>query len=590
MRIIPRHVLAAATLLGLACLAFAAPERHYLGEPWERAIDRGVVEQRQAVRRGTAPKQLVQRALRATRRDPAVDKLYLLARAYGVQAQFHRAKAQGARSAGAKTRHEQAAASAHGEAMLAYRDVIRRAPRCYYAMHDMGVLVLQADPKAKHAAFEHFRNAYRTNPRYLPTVRQLITMYLEEKQFGVAVPLLQGLLNEEPGDDEARVRLVAAYTALKKYAQARAELTPMLRQRPGSPTLLALQADLDKRAGNRKRAIAGYMRIARINPNVPTGFIGVIQVVEDQRSANEDADLTSYRFAIKGLLRIERDAERREQLERTLMLVEHELANPGGATGDGPPTEAQLLHALKSPDAQRRWNGVVGLLTRKEKPSAAVVRALASRLSADVEPAPPVRAAVVHGLGLLTGSRLAPLLALSLGDANERVRIEAIDTLAGIGRRDPRVRNAIVAILGLHAEDESVELAAAARAGILRLTDTRLDGLTDESEDADWRAAFRTWWTGPVGVDAQIRALEGYHVLGDQAPHRTLLPYLRSPDFFVWKAAYEALGKAAETVRDPVWQRWYAARPQFAPERLQKANWGALKGEMEAWLARKPGR
>ena len=68
------------------------------------------------------------------------------------------------------------------------------------------------------------------------------------------------------------------------------------------------------------------------------------------------------------------------------------------------------------------------------------------------------------------------------------------------------------------------------------------------------------------------------------------MPYLGAEDFLVWKAAYEGLGAAARHVRDPALRRWYAERPQFPAERLQKANWPALKGEMEAWLAAKPAR
>ena len=133
-----------------------------------------------------------------------------------------------------------------------------------------------------------------------------------------------------------------------------------------------------------------------------------------------------------------------------------------------------------------------------------------------------------------------------------------------------------------------VELASAARAGFVSLTDTVLYDVTEESDDAAWRAAFQAWWTGPIGIDAQIRALEAYHQLGDQSPDTVIRPYLASPDFFVWKAAYEALGTSARHVRDPAMKAWYAQRPQFPAERLQKAHWPTLKGEMDAWIARRP--
>ena len=50
----------------------------------------------------------------------------------------------------------------------------------YFAEHDMGVLVLQDDPKATRKAFDHFLRAWRVNKRYTPTLRQLIQLYLNQ--------------------------------------------------------------------------------------------------------------------------------------------------------------------------------------------------------------------------------------------------------------------------------------------------------------------------------------------------------------------------------------------------------------------------
>ena len=168
--------------------------------------------------------------------------------------------------------------------------------------------------------------------------------------------------------------------------------------------------------------------------------------------------------------------------------------------------------------------------------------------------------------------------------------MEVTDTLAGIARRDPRVRGAIIAVLGTHLADPSVEAAAATRAAILSLADAVLPGLGDDAEDAAWRSAFQAWWEGPVGTDVQIRALEAFDKFGDQRPHEVLIPYLASADFFVWRAAYEGLGRAGVHVKDAALARWFASRPAFDAARLQKANWPSLQSEMGRWLAAQPSR
>ncbi len=590
MQMTSRAILTVGALLLCAAPLWAAPARHHIGEPWEATIDRGVVEQRAAVRRGTAPKQLVERALRAVAREDSVTKSYLLARAYGVQAQWHRARESQAKAPAVKQRHARDAQRAHGEALAAYRHVLGRAPRCYYAAHDMGVLTLQSDANATRAAFDHFSVAYRINDRFTPTLRQLIALYLAGKQVDIAVPLLEGLLALEPKDEEARARLVAVYTSLGKTEPAYAQLERLLAKRPSSIAFLALRADLDTRTARYDRAMNTYQRLARANPNVPTGFVGMISVIQKRAAKGEPRDVKNYLFALKGLYRLERDPKRREAILKDIRRAEHMLANPGRQTTKGPPSTPQLLHMLESPDEKVRVTAARYLLGREEPPTPDILRKLAPRLSPAVEPLAPMRLVVVSGLGRVSGSRLAPLLRTALADPSLPVRIATVDTLVSIARRDSRISGAVIAVLGLSVEARDVELAAASRTGILSLTDTFLSGVGDESDDAAWAAAFKAWWTGASGIDVQIRALNGFHEFKDHNPEQILLPYLTSPDFFVWRAAYRALERSAAAVRDPSRKRWLDARPLISAERLIRANWSALKTELAPWVAARPGR
>jgi HEAT repeat protein len=317
-------------------------------------------------------------------------------------------------------------------------------------------------------------------------------------------------------------------------------------------------------------------------------FLGILEVVQAQTDGKLRPDSRDVLFALRGLLRIERDEANRARLVEDIRRIEHELAAPAGEGNGSPATLEQLLHALKSPDAGQRAHALLRLMLRKEDPTPATVRAIAGHVAPSAEPEPAVRAGAVRALGRMSGSVLAPLLRASIEDPDERVQVEAVDTLTAVARRDAAIVGAVVAVLGRYAEGGATERATAARQAVLSLTGTTLDGVGDESDPAAWRAAFLAWWRGPRGIDERVRALAGYQRLGDATPYQILAHYVEAEDFFVFREAVRALRAAAAQPADERQRAWYGRMPDAAEAALTQERWQASRAAFRAWLADAP--
>jgi tetratricopeptide (TPR) repeat protein len=582
---------AAVLLLGLGLpSALGAPPRHYIGAPWEEGIERGVEGQRSALRRGTTPENILGRAQRAVRRDASVVKLYLLARAHGLRASVELGRAQEVKDPAVQRRQREKADADFSEALSIYAEVLRKAPNCYFALHDMGVLELQRNPKATRVAYDYFSRGYRINAKYTPTQRQIIQLFLAGKQYEEAISVILRVIDLDPADQDARLRLVSCYANIQKYDLAYEVLDPMVDQAPADLRLLAMRAHLDLKTKRFVRAALTYRRLARANPNVPAAFMGMIEALQDPGAQKEiPTAMEDYLSALKGLRRLERNPENLKRIDDDIAKMEHRLSSPDSTTAGGPPGTEELLHALNGPDAELRWRSVVYLTVRDEKANADVLRAIAAHIAPAAETDPRVRGAAVSGLARLAGTSLLPVVRLGLQDPSENVRAMTADQLVGIAARDQEAAGPVISILGLHVNDEAPEVATAARNGILVLSGVTLAGVGDESSDADWRRAFSQWWAGTEGADVLIRSLEKYPSSGDRNADDVLLPYLSSPDFYVFRGAYNGLRGSTELISGDARVRWFQSMPQFDAVRLKKANHGALQAEMAAWAARRPG-
>jgi tetratricopeptide (TPR) repeat protein len=580
-------LLGCALLAGPAGLAGADP---VLGEPWEEEIERGLTRQRQE-ERSLTPDALVGKYERAARRDATVPNLYLLGRAYGLRAQARAAQAAAGPSADLVQRDRASAAAA-------YEDALRHAPRCYYASHDLGVLALQRDPPDTTAAFAHFQRVYQAHPRFTPTLRQLVNLYTSRKQHDAAVSLLRTILEVEPEDDEARLRLAGLLADLGHHDKAYAEVDRVLaRNNRVQPLALLAQAQIDLATGRLDRASAVCRRLASASPTWPTppALLARIAQAKREKDPADRSALEDLHTALTGLHRVERDPERRERLATDLRSVEAAMAAPVSAGGQGPPTTAQALALLARPEEDARAQALLFLMVREEVPPAEeqreMLRAIAAHTAPQDEPSPKVRAVAVTALGRLFGTPWMWVVRKALRDPDGRVVAHVADTLAGIAKRDADALGAVVAALARHAGDASVEGASACRLAILDLCGTSLLGLPEDADDAEHRRAFREWWTSAAGEDRLVESLRAYPRARDPHAHEVLVPYLLEGDFFVGRAAFEALRATQAIVREPALAAWHARRPAL-PEgtALTKEAWESARASVLAWARAAPER
>ncbi len=594
--------LALPTVLVLLCMPPAHAKegnRPYLmGLPWESAVVRGIDRQDRDRRRlqGAGFDSMVRKYATAARRDPSLANLYLLGRGNALRYVWRRNRIKNEKNVLERTNHERRAPRDYSDAVAAYRDVMKKEPRCYFAYHDLGMLELARAKPNRRRAFDYLVQALHINDRYIDARRKLILMYLEGKQFPEAIPLLVRLIQQEPADRIARVQLINAYAKVGRYDVARSHLSPLLQTEPNNPVFRDLSAQLDSKVGRADQAIATYRGLAKENPTSPAPFLGILRIIESKRTAKQQFKLEDYHFALSGIMRIERDPARRAALQRDLEKLERAMAAPKTPRDPNkPPSESEIIAVLDRGTLEQRRQALLYVLTREENPSPAIMKAVMRRIAARTESDPASRVIAVRTLGRRGGSALIPLIRLALRDANEHVRSQAADTLTRIAERDGRVSRSVMIILGRHALAPEIEFPAAVRLHILRLAEAHLD-VDSKSSDREHREAFRTWWRTPRVEDLIIQGLDGYDRLGDRFAEQILGPFVRSPSFLVFKTAWRALeahrtvmmadggAKAGGATR----LAWFRAMPRYVESSCVPANHNTGRTALEAWLARAP--
>ena len=590
--------LAFAPLRPLPAHAKEGSRPYLMGLPWESAVVRGIDRQDRDRRRlqGTGFDSMVRQHATLARRDPSLANLYLLGRGNALRYVWRRDRIKSETNVLERTKHQRRAPRDYSDAVSAYRDVLKKEPRCYFAYHDLGMLELAREKPDRRRAFDYLVQALRINDRFVDARRKLILMYIEGKQYSEAIPLLVTLVRHEPNDRIARVQLINAYAKVGHFDVARSHLRPLLQADPKNPLFRDLSAQLDAKVGRTTQAIATYRTLATENPTTPTPFLGILRIIEAKRAANQKFSLEDYHFALSGIMRIERDPKRRAVLQKDLDTLEHAMAAP--KTPRDPnrlPSDAEIMAVFERGTLEQRRQGMLYVLTRKEEPSPAVMKAVMRRIAARTESDPACRVVAVRTLGRRGGTSMIPLIRLALRDTNEHVRSEAADTLTRIAERDGRISRSVMLILGRHALARGIEFPAAVRLHILRLAGAHLD-VDEKSTDGEHRDAFRTWWRSARVEDLVIQGLDGYDRLGDRFAEQIVGPFVRSPSFLVFRSAWRALeahrvamladgGAKAGTAARATWLR---AMPRYVESACVLAKHKSLRAALEDWLARTP--
>jgi Flp pilus assembly protein TadD len=178
-----------------------------------------------------------------------------------------------------------------------------------------------------------FEEAYKLDAEYLPTLVYLASVFLDDRNYGDASPLLEKALRQEPENYGVLVNLGIAYRGLGKLAEAKAMYEKALVVRPSSPdpylNLGVLYGDYLKEYPAAIQAFNTYLQKGGSQREQVTAFIAAIekeQVRAEKKRQQEEE-------------RKRREAEKAER-ERLLREAEHQGGSspaPGTPPSTSPP-------------------------------------------------------------------------------------------------------------------------------------------------------------------------------------------------------------------------------------------------------------
>ena len=560
-------VLLLGSLIGFLPARGASAADTLLGEPWEAGIRDGIQRQDRERTKRQAETILRQAKLLAAR--PAqgaqqVVRVYLLARAYGI-------------------------AGDAGSARDTYAELLRLAPRCYYAYHDLAMLDLARTPPDARSAEANLRRAIGLNPGYLAAQRKLSMVLLEADRVDEAIDFLRRIVDGEPADMQARFLLARTLLARDRVADAEREVAMLLRREPGSPAFQELKAQVYVKRGRLDDALAVYRRLAVENPGVPSPLQGYLRCLDLKREQTEEVDLEQYLWALEGLYRLERDPEQRAKLEQAIQDMRNFEARAGApaAADQGPPSDAQIAAKLHELPDDGRPQVLRYVYSRAEPPSADLLKAVMRRLAPSVEPLPAVRAWALRILGRFGGFGLVGLVRHSLNDPSAEVRPVAVDAVVQLARTGGPAEATAVLALGRAAASSDPALATAARAGLAELI------------KAPWKARAKprsappSWLggTGPRGRRRSSTRSSASARRRTRRPRACCCPTSTIPTRASWPPrgagwARRPVACSLDRGRTPPAPPGFApCRPPAAPD---PAAAKAAKPRLDAWLAAKP--
>jgi tetratricopeptide (TPR) repeat protein len=535
-----------------------------LGAPWEAGIREGIEQQERERRRGSPDKLLRDARLAAARRGDEtsrVVRLYLLARAFGI-------------------------AGDEGSARSTYREVLEAAPRCYFAYHDLAMLDVQRASPNLPSAEQNLKNAVAINASYVTGWRKLAALYAEQKRVREAVGVVRRIVQLAPNDLQARFLLAQGLIELDDARAAEAEVRTLLGQEPRNPSFQSLHGVVLRKQGRYDESLAVFRRLARENPSAREPLWATIAALDDKRRQQGAVDVDAYVWAIENLIRLEREGEVRSQLQAMLAEIQAYEANRSRPRPEGPPTDAEIAEVLGVAPPEVRREALRYVYARPLAPEPVLLKEVMRRLGPATESDPEARAWSARVLARHGGYGLVGLLRHALSDPDPETARVAADALVALARTHEAARAGAILVLGLHAEAASAGLASAAREGVRELA--RADWPEAGDDEPSRRRAFRAWWSGPVGGEAQIRALAAFPGLGDRYPEDVLLPYLSSADPFVAAAAWRALEDVRPSIPPGPRADWFRGLPPASPDGFAAGAEAQTRARLAAWAAARP--
>lgn len=102
-----------------------------------------------------------------------------------------------------------------------------------------------------------------------------------------AESLLKQYVEQTGGSSEGLYYLSLVYAGQKKYPEALATLDRLLANRPESPQVNLLKADLLDKSGQTESAIAQFKKIIETDPSLPNAYLGLARLLTDRNQRTE---------------------------------------------------------------------------------------------------------------------------------------------------------------------------------------------------------------------------------------------------------------------------------------------------------------
>lgn len=159
----------------------------------------------------------------------------------------------------------------YDEALPSLNEALKREPKNALALRYRAEVLIAQNKWSE--AIADLRAAVTLEPNTRTRLR-LAAALTQSKQFDEAQRLYQDVLQEDPGNSEARTALAAAMIESGKGAEAIAQLESLIKAEPHRAALQAQLAELYLPT-QPERALAAYQAAAKLEPNQPSHQIGI---------------------------------------------------------------------------------------------------------------------------------------------------------------------------------------------------------------------------------------------------------------------------------------------------------------------------
>ncbi len=151
------------------------------------------------------------------------------------------------------------------QAIVDFQNVIRITPT-YVKAHQYLAEAYEAN-KQPGMAIQNYQMAYQLYPENTSFLPRLVTLLFDSDRYADALPYLEMLIGQEPGNLGYVYQQAEAFFNLKKYDDAVVAYQKLLEQDPDNTELLIKLSEIEKLRGNMEKSVEYLSKTGKVNPS-----------------------------------------------------------------------------------------------------------------------------------------------------------------------------------------------------------------------------------------------------------------------------------------------------------------------------------